>query len=70
MNRPQRKARVLAHQTEVFADLDVLMAAVREAVTRLVEAHAAAKRAQAEVVLANEIVSHSELTERESTVAA
>jgi hypothetical protein len=59
MNREER-ARTLAHQTEAFAEFDSVMLAIRDAVTRLVEAHAAAKRAQSELVEANRQVSGPE----------
>lgn len=51
------RSRVLSHQCEADSNLDALSSAIREAVTRLVEAHAAATRAQAELVAANRIVS-------------
>lgn len=57
MIKQSEKARALAHQTEAFAEIDSVMTAIREAVTRLVEAHAAAKRAQGELVEANRQVS-------------
>lgn len=56
MNREER-ARTLAHQTEAHAELDSVMTSLRDAVSRLVEAHAAAKRAQANLVEANRQVS-------------
>lgn len=60
MNRQQERARAIAHQTEAHAEIDSLMTAIRDAVSRLVEAHAAAKRAQSELVEANRQVSGPE----------
>jgi hypothetical protein len=51
------RSRVLTHQVEADSELDSLCAAIREAVTRLVEAHAAAGRAHVELVQANRLVS-------------
>lgn len=60
MTRQQERARALAHQTEAYAELDSVMNAIREAVSRLVEAHAAANRSQRELVEANRLVSGPE----------
>jgi hypothetical protein len=65
VNREER-ARTLAHQTEAFAEIDSVMLAIRDAVTRLVEAHAAAKRAQSELAEANRQVSGPEYVQAAS----
>lgn len=56
MNR-QDQREALAHQTEGYADADVAQAAIREAVSRLVEAHAVLARVKTELAAANRLVS-------------
>lgn len=51
------RANVLYSHVDADAELAVLQAAIREAVTRLVEAHAAAGRASEALVKANRVVS-------------
>lgn len=55
MNRQEQRETV-AHQTEGYADTDAAQAAIREAVQRLVEAHAILARVKTELAAANRIV--------------
>lgn len=64
------RSRVLHSQAEAGAELASLQAAIREAVQCLVEAHAAASRAQDELVAANRIVTQAAFVERDSMAVA
>lgn len=65
MNRQQDKARTLAHQTEALAEIDSVMSLIREAVNRLVEAHAGASRSHRQLVAANTLVSGPQFVQTE-----
>lgn len=53
----ENRANVLYSHVDADAELSALQASIREAVMRLVEAHAAASRASDAIVKANRIVS-------------
>lgn len=64
------RSRVLHAQAEAGAELASAQAAIREAVSRLVEAHAALSRGQDELVTANRIVTQAAFVEREMEMAS
>lgn len=54
------RSRVLTHQVEAHSDAEAMLALIREAVGRLVEAHAKGTQAKVELAAANRIVSAAE----------